>query len=132
MQAPINLINWALNCCSIFRKFLTTSDVDRNEISCTYSIAELKEKQIRIEYQSFKMLAKSVFREKPIYYNDYGFDEPFTLKANYKLSRVNLILSVNQRHISESVTPLLPIFLIERLEIAKNEYDAALQNINLE
>jgi hypothetical protein len=54
------------------------------------------------------------------------------LNANDKLSRVNLVLSVNQRHIAEAVTPLLPVFLIERLEIAKNEYDAALQNINLE
>ena len=132
LQAPAHIINWSSNCCSIFTNILATSDIDRNEISGAYSIADLKEKQMRKEYQNCRMLAKSIFREKPVYYNDYGFNEPFPLNANDKLSRVNLVLSVNQRHIAEAVTPLLPVLLTQRLENAKNEYDAALQNINLE
>ncbi len=126
LQAPAYIITWAENCYDLFMDLHALSGYHRGRNEGNTLNVNNKARVMEVEYQNVKTLALSIYRDDRVNLKDFGFDEPYPIRTNEKVPRINKVLQANERHIAAGVTNLLPDSLITRLMDAKNDFEAAL------
>jgi hypothetical protein len=126
LQAPAYIISWAENCYDLFMDLHALYGYHRGRNEGNTLNVNDKARVMEVEYQNVKTLALSIYRDDRVNLKDFGFDEPYPIRTNEKVPRINKVLQANERHIAAGVTNLLPDSLITRLMDAKNDFEAAL------
>ena len=128
LAAPAHIATWAATCSDVFSDILSTSNVERNESEGATILVDEAEAQMESEYQNVRVLAYSIYEDLPDYFKDYGFDVAYPDRRADKFIRVNDVLETYDRHVAQTITPLLPSAVMTRLTNARNNFETALAN----
>ncbi len=126
LNAPAHIVTWAATCYDAYINLTAQAGLEANQVEGATAVLLEKEALLDDEYQNVKFIASTIYKDLPDYLKDYGFDLPYPIKRHDKEKRIEEVLKAYQLHDSNSVTPILPEALMDRLQDAFDDFkDAA-------